>query len=264
MELLGAEALEAPAGPSAAGRPNDASPPRLSAVDRPRSDLFGVPVELAQAAQMLRTILAWKRDGRPHQVMYLNAHVVNQSRELPELAQALSSADLVYCDGAGVRLAARALGLPVPPRIASGDWIWGLAALCESSARSLYLLGGDPPVAREAARRLERWYRRLSIVGAHHGYADLDSPQNQRVIEDINARQPDILLVGMGTPKQQLWAKRCADQLDVDVVWSIGGLLDSIAGRGPRLPGTADICLDNAVLLSRALVEARGHRTASS
>ncbi len=232
---------------------------------------------------MLRTILAWKRDGPPHQVMYLDAHVVNQSRELPELAQALCNADLVYCDGAGIRLAARALGLPVPPRITSEDWIWGLAALCESSERSLYLLGADPQVAREAAGRLERWYPRLSIVGAHHGYAELDSPQNQRLIEDINATQADIVLVGMGTPKQQLWAKRCADQLDVGVVWTVGGLLDTIARRGTRRPGVGDTRLGsngrlrieprrilprgligNAVLLSRTLAEARLHRTASS
>lgn len=282
MERLAAEALEPPASPSAAGRP-DGPPPRLSAVDRPRSDLFGVPVELAQSAEMLRTILAWKRDGRPRQVMYLNAHVVNQSRELPELAQALSNADLVYCDSSGVRLAARVLGLPVPPRITGADWVWGLAALCESSARSLYLLGAEPQVAREAADTLVRWYPRLSIAGAHHGYADLDSPQNQRVIEDINAKQADIVLVGMGTPQQQLWAKRCANQLDVEVVWTVGGLLDSIAGRGPRVPGVAGTRLesvfrlrieprrmlrrgliDNSVFLSRALMESRLPRTTSS
>jgi N-acetylglucosaminyldiphosphoundecaprenol N-acetyl-beta-D-mannosaminyltransferase len=284
MERLAAEALE----PSAARAPTDtpagASGPQLSAVDRPCSNLFGIAIELSQPAEMLRTILGWERGATPHQVMYVNAHVVNQSRELPELARALSNADLVYCDGYGVRLAARALDVPVPHRMTGADWVWGLAALCESSERSLYLLGADPPLAREAAARLVRWYPRLRIAGSYHGYAELDSHQNQRLIEDINAKQPDIVLVGMGTPKQELWADRYAAQLDVDVVWTVGALFDYIAGRVPRAPRMlADNGLEwifrlaiephrmwrryligNPVFLSRVLGEARRRRASTS
>ena len=60
--------------------------------------------------------------------MYVNAHVVNQSRSTPSLAEALRRADLVYCDGYGVRLAARALNRPVPHRMTGADWIWVLAS----------------------------------------------------------------------------------------------------------------------------------------
>jgi N-acetylglucosaminyldiphosphoundecaprenol N-acetyl-beta-D-mannosaminyltransferase len=174
--------------------------------------------------------------GEAHRVMYVNAHVVNESRAVPELRRALETADLVYCDGYGVRLAARVLEVPVPHRMTGADWVWGLAAMCEMSGSSLYLLGSDPPVARDAATRLQRWYPDLRIAGAHHGYFDLDSPHNERVIEDINARQPDIVLVGMGTPKQELWIQRYGDRLDADVLWTVGALLDYIAGRVPRAP----------------------------
>jgi N-acetylglucosaminyldiphosphoundecaprenol N-acetyl-beta-D-mannosaminyltransferase len=214
-------------------------PAPLRALDgdgRAASPVFGIPIELAQPAEMLRTIAGWAGTGSPHKVMYVNAHVVNQSLSLPELRQALQTADLIYCDGYGVRLAARVLEVPVPHRMTGADWVWGLAALCEVQGRSLYLLGSEPPVAREAAERLTRWYPRLRIAGTHHGYFDLDSPHNERVIEDINARNPDIVLAGMGTPKQELWVQRHAGRVNADVLWTVGALLDYIAGRVPRAP----------------------------
>ena len=214
-------------------------PPDLAALDgggRAASRVLDIPIELAQPAEMLRTITSWVGSGRAHRVMYVNAHVVNESRRIPELREAMESADLVYCDGYGVRLAARVLEVPVPHRMTGADWVWGLAALCEAAGSSLYLLGSDPPVAREAAERLRRWYPELRIAGQHHGYFDLDSPHNDRVIEDINSRRPDIVLVGMGTPKQEQWVQRHAAHLDADVLWTVGALLDYIAGRVPRAP----------------------------
>jgi N-acetylglucosaminyldiphosphoundecaprenol N-acetyl-beta-D-mannosaminyltransferase len=213
----------------------DAGPRRLDEA-RSSSTLFDIPIELAEPADMLRTITDWAGEGRTRQVMYVNAHVVNQSRELPELARALRSADLVYCDGYGVRLAARTLDMPVPHRMTGADWVWGLATLCEAQHKSLYLLGADPPLARAAAERLKRWYPELRIAGSHHGYAELDSPQNERVLEDLNATDPDIVLVGMGTPKQELWVDRYADRVGADVLWTVGALFDYIAGRVPRAP----------------------------
>jgi N-acetylglucosaminyldiphosphoundecaprenol N-acetyl-beta-D-mannosaminyltransferase len=203
---------------------------------RPASAIFGIPIDLAQPAELLRTITRWAADEQTRRVMYVNAHVVNQSQGLPELGQALRAADLVYCDGYGVRLAARALDLAIPHRMTGADWIWGLATLCELSGSSIYLLGSEPPIAREASARLRRWYPRLEIAGAHHGYFDLDSPHNERVIEDINAARPDIVLVGMGTPKQELWVDRYADRLDGAVVWTVGALFDYVSGHMPRAP----------------------------
>lgn len=251
--------------------------PALSTVPRPSSSIFDIPIDLAQPAELLRTISGWASERRTRRVMYVNAHVVNQSRATPGLGTALRNADLVYCDGYGVRLAARVLNMPVPHRMTGADWIWGLATLCERSDQPIYLLGSEPPIAREAAARLRRWYPQLDVVGAHHGFFDLDSPHNERVIEDINAHGPAIVLVGMGTPKQELWVDRYADRLDGAVVWTVGALFDYVSGHMPRAPRwLADnglewifrlaiepqrmwrrYLLGNPVFLSRVLSEAR-------
>ena len=210
---------------------------------RRRSAIFEIPIDLAQPADLLRMITTWVGDGAgdprasaSRRVMYVNAHVLNRSCEMEELRQALQRADLVYCDGYGVRVAARALDVDVPHRMTGADWVWGLAALCEESGRSLYLLGSDPGSSSEAATALKRWYPRLDVRGTHHGYFDLDSPHSERVLEHIAESRPDILLVGMGTPQQELWADRYADRVEAGVIWTVGALFDYVAGRTPRAP----------------------------
>jgi N-acetylglucosaminyldiphosphoundecaprenol N-acetyl-beta-D-mannosaminyltransferase len=249
-----------------------------------RSRIFDIPVDLGQPAELIRRITGWVGSGRPaRRVMYLNAHVLNQSRANAALREALEQADLVYCDGYGVRLAAKALDAEIPHRMTGADWIYGLAALCELGGQSVYLLGAEPGVAAEAARRLDRWYPRLRIAGTHHGYFDIGSAHDDRVVEDINARKPDIVLVGMGTPKQELWVAHNAAHLETDVVWTVGALFDYVSGRVPRAPRwLADnglewifrlaiepqrmwrrYLLGNPVFISRVMAQARARHAAA-
>ena len=109
-------------------------------IDKP-TELFDIDVQTAPPADLLRRILTFSENGSRYRVSYVNAHVLNQSFSNPDLRSALQASDLVYCDGYGVRLAAKLVGLPVPHRMTGADWIWAVAALCQDSGRSLYLLG---------------------------------------------------------------------------------------------------------------------------
>jgi len=200
------------------------------------TEIFGVPVETDPPAQLLRRIVDHAHRRERVRVAYVNAHVLNQSQSNSELLDALRASDVVYCDGYGVRLAARLIGLRVPFRMTGADWIWGIAALCEESSLSLYLLGSDPGASAEAAESLRRWYPRLEVTGTHHGYFELDSPHSERVLEHIAEHKPDLLLVGMGTPQQELWVDRYFDRIEAPVVWTVGALFDYLSGRVPRAP----------------------------
>ncbi len=198
--------------------------------------LFGIDVETGAPSEMLSQILEVAREGGSHRVSYVNAHVLNQSFTNPELRRVLQGSDLVYCDGYGVRLAARAVGLPVPHRMTGADWIWTLAALCQVQGLSLYLLGSEPGSSADAAAALKRWYPELDVRGTHHGYFGLDTPQSERVLEHLAEHRPDILLVGMGTPQQELWVERNQDRIEASVVWTVGALFDYVSARVPRAP----------------------------
>jgi len=173
--------------------------------------------------------------GAASVILYANVHVLNTACGDPDLRRILNQADLVYCDGAGVKLGARLLGYHLPERMTGADWIEPLCAACVEHGTVLYLLGGAPGVAARAAERLQARHPGLQIGGTHHGF--LFEPEvSAQAIESVNAARPHILLVGMGTPNQEKWIAAHRAELNVPVVWAVGALFDFVAGVQPRGP----------------------------
>lgn len=202
---------------------------------RPRRaiTLLGVAIGAVRLSDVLeRVSTAIARDGRLR-VMYVNIHCMNVAARDPGYRRILNGADLVYCDGVGVRLGAWLAGRPLPARMTGADWIHDLARLAVRDGRSIFLLGGAPGVGERAATVLRVRHPGLTIVGALSGYeAGADA------VAAIAAARPDILLVGMGTPTQERWIERHAPDLEVPVIWAVGALFDFVSGRlrrGPRL-----------------------------
>jgi len=207
---------------------------------RRRVEVLGVGVDPLTADALEAEIARFVREGRRATVLNVNAHCLNLACRNGRLRAALRRADLVFCDGEGVRLAARLLGERLPERITYADWVWRLAGLAASRGFSVYLLGARPGVAAEAARRLRERHPRLRVAGAHHGYFDRrpGSPENEEVVRRVNAADPDILLVGFGMPEQELWLLENRGRLTARVALTCGAALDYASGRlrrGPRL-----------------------------
>ena len=180
------------------------------------------------------------RGGKRGLVLNVNAHCLNLCYEDPKLRDFLNGAEVVFCDGAGVRLAASILSRRIPERITYAEWAWRLAAFAAAQGFSLYFLGGRPGVAREAARRLIESFPDLKIVGVRHGYFDhlAGSAENEAVVAEINAAAPDILLVGLGMPLQERWLMENRERIGAGVVLTGGAVFDYVSGglrRGPRL-----------------------------
>jgi N-acetylglucosaminyldiphosphoundecaprenol N-acetyl-beta-D-mannosaminyltransferase len=221
-----------------------------------RVGVLGVGVDriTAEALHEEITRLASRRGGI---VLNVNAHCLNLLQEDEELKNFFAAADVVFCDGAGVRLAARMLGGRFLERITYADWLPLLATLAEGRGFTLFFLGARPGVAREAARRLKGSHPGLKIVGVRHGFFDhgAGSPENGAVVAEINAARPDILLVGLGMPLQERWLMENHHRLDVGVALTGGAVFDYASGRlrrGPRL------LTDNGFeWLARLLVEPR-------
>jgi N-acetylglucosaminyldiphosphoundecaprenol N-acetyl-beta-D-mannosaminyltransferase len=205
-----------------------------------RVDVLGVGVDPLTVEELHAEIERLARGGRRGLVLSVNAHGLNLCYEDPALRAFLNGAEVVFCDGAGVMLAARILGGRIPQRITYADWIWQLADFAAAQGFSLYLLGARPGVAQEAARRLRERYPDLEISGVHHGYFvhSAGGVESEAVVEEINASAPDILLVGFGMPLQERWLMENIDRLDVGVALTGGAVFDYASGRlrrGPRL-----------------------------
>jgi N-acetylglucosaminyldiphosphoundecaprenol N-acetyl-beta-D-mannosaminyltransferase len=201
-------------------------------------DVMGIPVHPVGYQDLRRALSDWI-DRRGHAlVLNVNVHCMNLAWSRSWLRRLLREAELVFCDGAGVMLAARLLGGRIPTRITYADWMYDLAALCAERGYSLYFLGGRPGVAERAAARLAEAAPGVDIVGMRDGYFDKTpgSAENEGVVAGINEVSPDVLVVGFGMPLQERWLAENWARLDARIALAGGAVFDYLAGDLRRAP----------------------------
>jgi N-acetylglucosaminyldiphosphoundecaprenol N-acetyl-beta-D-mannosaminyltransferase len=200
-------------------------------------NVLGVRVDPVGVEELHERIRGFVRDGAHALVLNVNAHCLNLAFRDPSLRRFLNGADVVFCDGFGVKVAARVLGGRIGERITYADWIHALCDLAESEGFSVYFLGGRPGVAGKAAGELRKGRPGLEVSGTHHGLFEKSGPENEAVVREINALSPDVLLVGMGMPLQERWLMQNHESLNARVFLTGGAVFDYASGelrRGPR------------------------------
>ena len=204
----------------------------------PYIKILGTRINIVDKKELEAIIIRAVKQHKHTLIFNVNLQCLNLCYEQPALRSIMNQNDIVFCDGAGVRLAARLKGHRLPPRITYADWIWELATFCEREDISLYFLGGRPGVAARASNVILSRFPKLQIKGTHHGYFDkgVKSRENRGVIEAINHTRADILIAGLGMPLQEYWLKENWEQLDVHVALSGGAIFDYIAGDLKRAP----------------------------
>ncbi|HEV7222271.1 MAG TPA: WecB/TagA/CpsF family glycosyltransferase, partial [Pirellulales bacterium] len=184
------------------------------AATRRRVRLFGMDIDAVRMPEAVAELLDWidRDDGVCRYVVTPNVDHAVLFQEHVGLRQAYAEAGLVLADGAPVVLASRLLGRPLPERVAGSDLVPQVfdAASASADARGrlkVYLLGGMPGVAERAAANIESKWPHVEVVGMASpplGF-ERDREQNAELLAEIAAAQPDLLLVGLGAPKQELW-----------------------------------------------------------
>ncbi len=182
------------------------------------------------AVKKLERFIQSKKSGRI--VLTIDTPSLMRTRLNPEIKRIYQHADLVTPDGIGVVWACRFLGQPLPERVTGIDMVYKLCAIAASKGYSLFLLGSKDGVARRAKVRLEEKFPGLTVAGTHSGYFK----RNGKVIEKIKSANPDILLVGMGFPKQERWIDENINKIGVSFAMGVGGSFDVISGKLPRAP----------------------------
>jgi N-acetylglucosaminyldiphosphoundecaprenol N-acetyl-beta-D-mannosaminyltransferase len=191
--------------------------------------------------QAVEWVLATAKKGpRPCQfVVTPNADHALILQENPRLRSAYRDAALVIADGWPVVLASRLLGRPLAERVTGSDLVPSVfAAASPRDPIRVYLLGAAPGVAERASRVIEQRYPGVRVVGAYgppFGF-ERDAAENDRILERINAACAELLLVGLGAPKQELWVHTHRERIDAAVALCIGATIDFLAGEKARAP----------------------------
>lgn len=176
------------------------------------------------------------RSGNKLTVTYYGFHTANCLRANPESRVAFDSFSIVAPDGIAVIYASPLFGaaLDMSNRMAGDYRVPALLRVAADNGWRVFLLGGTVDVIRTASERVRERFPELGLVGTHHGYfRDEDS---RPIIDQINASGADMLIVGMGQPKQEEWIARHAEEIAAPVIWAVGGYFDHLARRADCYP----------------------------
>ena len=197
-----------------------------------RTKVLGTGFDNISMDQALDTAWELMKKRKAAYVVTPNPEIVMLCRENPAMAAAVDNADLVIADGIGVIYGARILKTPLVQKIPGIDFSARLMERMAGEGMSVFLIGARPGEADTAAQRLSEKFPGLRIAGTNDGYFDDDRP----IVEKINAAAPDLLLVCLGAPKQELWMQQHRDELDVGLMIGAGGSMDVFAGMAERAP----------------------------
>lgn len=203
--------------------------------------VLGVEVDAVSMKEALDVV--WNLIGAPEaKCAYVVTPNLDHARMLQEneaLRSAYDDAALRLVDGMPLVWAARMLGRPVPERVAGSDLVPALLASA-SADRPLtyYLLGAAEGIAERASQILAQRYPHARCVGFHSppfGF-ERNEAENQRIAELVSAAAPDVLVLGLGAPKQELWVHANRHRLRAKVALCVGATIDFIAGQSSRAP----------------------------
>ncbi|HEV3417748.1 MAG TPA: WecB/TagA/CpsF family glycosyltransferase, partial [Pirellulales bacterium] len=210
-----------------------------------RVHLFGFEVDALRMGEAVAQLMEWaaERDGVCRFVVTPNADHAILFQENEKLRQAYAAASLVLVDGMPLLVAAKLLRRGVPERVPGSDLVPALfvaASERPESRRSLrvYLLGAAPGVAERAAERIHGSWGGVEVVGCYSprfGF-ERDPAENEAILARIAQSKCDVLIVGLGAPKQELWVLEHQARIAAPVALCVGATIDFLAGEKARAP----------------------------
>jgi N-acetylglucosaminyldiphosphoundecaprenol N-acetyl-beta-D-mannosaminyltransferase len=195
---------------------------------------LGCGGDATDGADAVRRIASFAQGDEPSLVVTLGTEMIVAAQRDAAFRDALNASALSLCDTIGVLYAARMYGVRIPERVTGVDLIDPLCAELARADLPLYLLGAKGDTAARAAAALAARHPGLRIAGARDGY--FSASEDAAVACEIARSGARVVLVGLGSPRQELWIRRYLEQSGACVGIGVGGSLDVLAGNVARAP----------------------------
>jgi len=196
-------------------------------------DILGNQVRVLSRDEAIHTLQEAVTKRQFTRISFLNAHNANLACANNTFRQTLERFTIL-ADGIGVDLAARILyGQPFPANLNGTDFVPALLADTQSPLR-IGLIGTTEERSAAAAVNLETRFPRHEIVFRHHGF--FSKAKESALLSDLADARPDVLLVGMGVPRQEFWIAEKLNPSHCTLAFGIGALIDFLSEDIPRAP----------------------------
>lgn len=199
--------------------------------------VWGVPFAPFTMDQTVDRVRQLIDAGQPSFVITANLHYAMLSDQRADLREVNRRAAFIVADGMPLVWASRLQKTPLPERVAGSDLIWRLCEQAAQLGHRVFLLGGAPGIAEEAARKMTERFPGLQIVGTEcPPFRVLSEDEESALLHRIRTTQPHLLIVALGQPKGELWIGRVCAKLNGPVCIQLGASLDFVAGKVHRAP----------------------------
>lgn len=203
----------------------------------PRVNILGVRIAALNLSRALDEAEQWIARRERRRAHFCTVHTIMEARRDPGLRRILNTADLAAPDGMPLVWLGRHAGYQEAGRVYGPDFMLGLCQRGASTGVRHFFYGGAPGVAERLRDELCRCIPDLIVVGT---YAPPLRPvgfvEDQAVLDAIDAAQPDVVWVGLGTPKQDFWLGQHRARLQAPLLAAVGAAFDFHAGLVPQAP----------------------------
>ncbi len=198
--------------------------------------MLGIDISVVDQPELMSAIEGLVEGRMPALVNNVNIHACNLAYDQPEFRGILNRSEIVFCDGYGVKLGALLSGIRLGQRMTPPDWIDDLFTLCVCNGYGVYFLGDEEDVVMQFVEAVQSNHPDLRIAGWHNGFFDMHGVDNDRIIGAIEECGADIVITGMGMPRQELWAWEAKSRLSKGVIIATGALFRWYTGYEKRAP----------------------------
>lgn len=202
-----------------------------------RETILGVEVQAQTYEHALSRFLETATAGRRLRAHFVTVHSLTESARNHALRGVFASSAMVCTDGMPIVWVARLRGARTAERVCGPDVMLSLCDRGRSVGLRHYFLGGRPGTPESLAERLTARYPGLIVVGTMSPpFRELSADKDQALVDTVNLAKPDVLWIGLGSPKQEFWAAEHEAALEVPLILPVGAAFDFHSGRLRRAP----------------------------
>ena len=197
-----------------------------------KTNILGINFDVINFSDAIKKIFDCIEQKKKCFIVTPNPEIVMSAQKDLDLKKIINQADLVLPDGIGIVFASQLNKNKIKKRITGYDLVQKIFLMSEKKNFSVYFLGGKEDIVELAKKNMEKKFNKLKIVGCNNGFFS----EEKKVVKKINFVKPDILLVGMGSPKQEKFIFKYKDEIDAKIFIGIGGSFDVMSGKIKRAP----------------------------